>query len=148
MATSAPAPEYPASTHTPRYLTGDGAGIREFIDKFDVSHIISSLSCIWSACSTEWLIQLLGLPLRLRWFVPSYHIYTTSVLCRRLIQPGILTCSWCRRPLVRRSYLPWHKRDPRDATEQRYSQPTNQPYHLTFPPTPANRHNQANKSSS
>ncbi|OJJ99392.1 hypothetical protein ASPACDRAFT_52771 [Aspergillus aculeatus ATCC 16872] len=28
--------EYPASTHTPRYLTGDAAGIREFIDKFDV----------------------------------------------------------------------------------------------------------------
>ncbi|RAL02929.1 4-nitrophenylphosphatase [Aspergillus ibericus CBS 121593] len=36
MATSAPASEYPASTHSPRYLTGDGAGIREFIDKFDV----------------------------------------------------------------------------------------------------------------
>ncbi|RAL12290.1 4-nitrophenylphosphatase [Aspergillus homomorphus CBS 101889] len=28
--------EYPASTHTPRYLTGDAAGIREFLDKFDV----------------------------------------------------------------------------------------------------------------
>ncbi|PWY92745.1 2-phosphoglycolate phosphatase [Aspergillus heteromorphus CBS 117.55] len=36
MATPVPPQEHPASTHTPRYLTGDGAGIREFIDKFDV----------------------------------------------------------------------------------------------------------------
>ncbi|PWY68298.1 2-phosphoglycolate phosphatase [Aspergillus eucalypticola CBS 122712] len=36
MATSATSSEYPASTHTPRYLTGDAAGIQEFLDKFDV----------------------------------------------------------------------------------------------------------------
>ncbi|RAH60723.1 2-phosphoglycolate phosphatase [Aspergillus piperis CBS 112811] len=36
MATSAPSSEYPVSTHTPRYLTGDAAGIQEFLDKFDV----------------------------------------------------------------------------------------------------------------
>jgi hypothetical protein len=28
---------HPASTTTPLYLTGDKAGLREFLDKFDVS---------------------------------------------------------------------------------------------------------------
>ena len=28
--------DYPAITATPRYLTGDKAGLKEFLDKFDV----------------------------------------------------------------------------------------------------------------
>lgn len=30
------ASDYPASTSNPRYLTGDKAGLKEFLDKFDV----------------------------------------------------------------------------------------------------------------
>jgi hypothetical protein len=30
---------HPASTNTPLYLTGNQAGLREFLDKFDVSLI-------------------------------------------------------------------------------------------------------------
>lgn len=31
--------EYPAMTTKPRYLTGDKAGLKEFLDKFDVRWI-------------------------------------------------------------------------------------------------------------
>lgn len=33
--------DYPAITTTPRYLTGDKAGLKEFLDKFDVRLLCS-----------------------------------------------------------------------------------------------------------
>lgn len=47
--------DYPALTSKPRYLTGDKAGLKEFLDKFDVrlffyfllNAIIRFLLCNW-----------------------------------------------------------------------------------------------------
>lgn len=42
--------DYPAMTTKPRYLTGDRAGLKEFLDKFDVRHGPGDLSCYALFC--------------------------------------------------------------------------------------------------
>ena len=50
--------DYPAITTTPRYLTGDKAGLKEFLDKFDVRLMLYNNSA--DALSTVEIVLITG----------------------------------------------------------------------------------------
>lgn len=56
---------YPSIPITPRYLTGDGPALNEFVEKYDVCF---SMFC-WELRLTNLCV---GVPIRLRWSVIRY----------------------------------------------------------------------------
>jgi hypothetical protein len=120
---------HPASTTSPLYLTGNKAGLQEFLDKFDVG---PPNSCVYeladgliyssssrSSYSTAMVRRYpepcdLGLPSALLRRIRDYTPRQQS--------PSANPGSRC--PMVWRPLLPWDSRDPRIATKEWCGIPT------------------------